>query len=72
MAKVVLTKDTETGEPESIETLIKRFKKQVMKDEILLECKKRQYFRPKAVKRHEKSVAAQKRLKSKKKKVRQY
>ncbi len=72
MARVVSTRDIETGEPESIENLLKRFKKQVVKDEILLECKKRQYFRSKAVKRQEKSEAAQKRLKSKKKKIRLY
>ena len=37
MASVVRQMNRETGELESVETMLKRFKKQVLKDDILYE-----------------------------------
>jgi ribosomal protein S21 len=63
MAKVVPMKDPVTGEMESGDALIKRFKRACLKDDILKECKKRQYFMNKAEKRLYKSIEARKRMK---------
>ena len=58
MASVVRQMNRETGELESVETMLKRFKKQVLKDDILYECKKREHFMNAAEKRREKSKRA--------------
>lgn len=62
MAKVVLYVDKNTGNMESIDQAIRRFKKQVFNDNIIQECKKREYYKSKSLKRREKSIEAQKRL----------
>lgn len=66
MAKVTVRKDRETGEVETIDSLVKRFKKQVQKDDTLYECKRRQYFVKKSLARKAKSVEAIRRAKNKK------
>ena len=66
MAKVVAQIDKNTGEKESVESLIRRFKKQVLRDDIMWEVKRRQYFVPKAMARKLKSIEAIKRSKNKK------
>lgn len=66
MAKVVAQIDRNTGELESVDSLIRRFKKQVLKDDILYECKRRQYYVPKSLARKLKAIEAQKRRKNKK------
>lgn len=63
MAKVFARKDRETGELEDISSLIRRFKKQVINDQILYECKRREYFVKSSLKRKLKSIEAQKRKK---------
>ncbi len=72
MAKVVLYVDKNTGEREALDVALRRFKKQVFNDNIIQECKKREYFKSKSVKRREKSEEAQKRLRKKNKNRRQY
>lgn len=72
MAKVVLYVDKNTGEREALDAALRRFKKQVFNDKIIQECKKREYFKSKSVKRREKSEEAQKRLRKKNKNRRQY
>lgn len=67
MVKVVVTKNFETGENENLDSLLKRFKKQVTKANILGEIRKRAYYKSKPLKRKEKSIAAQKRIKKRKK-----
>ena len=60
VSKVVAMKD------EGIESLLRRFKKQVMKDEVLIECQKRKYFmssREKAKWKHDMAI---RRMKNKK------
>jgi ribosomal protein S21 len=56
MAKVVLTQyEKEHFTPEQqVEYLISKFKKQVEKESIILECKKREYALTKSQKRREK------------------
>jgi small subunit ribosomal protein S21 len=66
MAKVVAQIDRNTGEKESVESMLRRFKKQVLKDDIMWEVKRRQYFVPKSVARKLKSIEAIKRSKNKK------
>lgn len=63
MAKVVLYVDRETGEKESLESAIRRFKKKVLSDNILYECRRREYFVPKPLARKLKSIEAKKRQK---------
>lgn len=63
MAKVYAYKDKNTGELEDLSELLKRFKKKVMEDQILYECKRRKYFMSKAIKRKMKSIEARKRQK---------
>jgi len=62
MAKVYAYTDRNTGEKESVESLMKRFKKKVTEDRILYECKRREYFVPKSLKRKLKGIEAKKRL----------
>ena len=66
MAKVVAQIDRNTGERESVESLIRRFKKQVLRDDIMWEVKRRQYFVPKTLARKLKYIEAIKRSKNKK------
>ena len=47
---------------EDLETLLKRFKKKVIAEEILTELKKREYYLSPSQKRREKSKQAQKKL----------
>ena len=63
MAKVYAYKDKNTGEPEDLTALLRRFKKKVTEEQILYECKRREYFLPKALKRKMKSIEARKRQK---------
>lgn len=63
MAKVYARVNRETGEKEDITSLLRRFKKKVMEDQILYECKRREYFVNKSLKRKLKSVEAKKRQK---------
>lgn len=63
MAKVVAYVDRTTGEKESAESMLRRFKKQVLNDQILYEVKRREYFMNPALKRKMKSIEAQKRQK---------
>ena len=56
MAKVIRRKD------ESVEDLIKRFKKKVTNEGILTELRKREYYLSPSEKRKEKSKQAQKKL----------
>lgn len=65
MAKVIAYVDKTTGEKESVDSLLRRFKKQVIKEEILLDLKKHEYYRSKSLKRKEKAIAALKRSKKK-------
>lgn len=57
---------------ENIDSLLRRFKKEVLKSEVLKELRKREYYMPPSEKRRVKSAAAQKRLKSKQAKEKQY
>ena len=66
MVKVVAQIDRNTGERESADSLIRRFKKQVLKDDIMWEVKRRQFFKPKSLARKEKAIEAIKRSKNKK------
>lgn len=63
MAKVVLYRDKETGQPEDITSALRRFKRKVLDDQILYECKRREYFLPKSLRRKMKSIEAKKRQK---------
>lgn len=72
MAKVVLYVDKTTGEREPIDSALRRFKKQVFNENIIQECRKREYYRSKSLKRKEKSEEAQKRLRRKQKNKRKY
>ena len=56
MAKVIRRKD------ESVEDLIKRFKKKVTNEGVLTELKRREYYLSPSEKRKEKSKQAQKKL----------
>ena len=47
---------------EDVETLIKRFKKKVMSEGIMIELKRREYYLSPSQKRKEKSKQAQKKL----------
>lgn len=61
MAKVVAYKDRTTGELEGLDSMLRRFKKQVLNDQILYECKRREHFVKPALKRKLKAVEARKR-----------
>lgn len=58
MAKV--TNKDRYGNTLTVDQMLKRFKKQVDKDEIMLELRRREYFVPKGVKRRIKSERHQK------------
>ena len=47
-----------TDEKESIDSLLRRFKRQVKKEGILQECRKREFFLKKSLARKEKSKRA--------------
>lgn len=56
-----------------LDSMIRRFKKQVESEDILYECKKREFFLKKSLKRKEKSKRAKIReIKRKKKSARRY
>lgn len=57
---------------ESTDSLIKRFKKEVIKSEILKELRKREYYVAPSEKRRRKSQEAQRRARKKLAKVKQY
>lgn len=63
MAKVVAYRDKTTGELESVDSLIRRFKKKVENEGILEECKKREFFVGKSMARRLKSIEHQKQVK---------
>ena len=54
------------GEPEPIDSMLRRFKKMVIREEILIECKKREYFMSNREYRKFKSDMAIRRIKNKK------
>lgn len=58
MAKV--TNKDRYGNTLTVDQMLKRFKKQVEKDEILVELRRREYFVPKSTKRKLKSERHQK------------
>lgn len=64
MAKVVPL--VINGEKESIDSMLRRFKKMVIKEEILIECKKREHFMSNREKRKFKQDMAIRRIKNKK------
>mgnify|MGYP002520015199 FL=1 len=66
MAKVVAYKD------EDITSLLRRFKQQVKKDDIIYECRKREFFVPKPVARKVKSERAAKLRRAKGKKAKKF
>lgn len=70
MAKVKVRIDQATGEKESLESLIRRFKKLVLKENLMLELRKHEYYKSKSVKRREKSETARRLAESKKSKRR--
>ena len=58
MAKVKMIVDSNTSEKESVDSMLRRFKKQVKKEGILQECRKREFFLKKSLARKEKSKRA--------------
>ena len=62
MALVIQQVNKETGEKETLESMIKRFKKKVLNEGLMAELKNREYYKAKSLKRREKSKAAQRRL----------
>jgi len=58
MAFVVQGIDKVTGEKESADSLIKRWKKKVKMEGTLELLQKRRYFKPKSIQRREKSLKA--------------
>ena len=58
MAKVKMIVDPNTSEKESVDSMLRRFKKQVKKEGILQECRKREFFLKKSLARKEKSKRA--------------
>lgn len=64
MAKVVPL--VINGEKESTDSMLRRFKKMVIKEEILIECKKREHFMSNREKRKFKQDMAIRRIKNKK------
>jgi ribosomal protein S21 len=57
---------TVNGEKESVDSMLRRFKKMVIREEILIECKKREHFMSTREKRKFKSDMAIRRIKNKK------
>ncbi len=64
MAKIIPL--TVNGEKESVDSMLRRFKKMVIREEILIECKKREHFMSTREKRKFKSDMAIRRIKNKK------
>jgi ribosomal protein S21 len=58
MAKVIQYVDEMTGERESIDSMLRRFKKQVIKDEILDDLRKHEYYISKSAIRRAKKLEA--------------
>ena len=58
MAKVKMIVYQNTDEKESIDSLLRRFKRQVKKEGNLQECRKREFFLKKSLARKEKSKRA--------------
>lgn len=63
MPKVIRYKDKGTGELEPLDALLRRFKKAVTADRTLYECRRRECFLKKSLKRKAKSAEARKRMK---------
>lgn len=63
MAKVVQYVDKATSEKESLESLLSRFKKKVIKEDLMNELGKKIYFVPDSVKRREAKKAGQRKFK---------
>ena len=63
MAKVVQYVDKATGEKEPIESLLSRFKKKVIKEDLMNELSKKLYFIPDSVKRREAKKVRQRKFK---------
>lgn len=63
MAKIVAYIDKNTGEKEGLDSMLRRFKKKVLNEGILDECKKREYYVKPTVKRKLKDIEAAKRKK---------
>lgn len=57
---------------ESIDSMLKRFKRETVKSEVLKELRKREYYMPPSEKKRRKSAEAQKRARMKQPKERQY
>ena len=64
MAKIIRLRTN--GEKESVDSMLRRFKKMVIREEILIECKKREHFMSNREKRKFKSDMAIRRIKNKK------
>lgn len=63
MAKVVRFVDKTTGEKESLESMLNRFKKKVVKEDLMNEMSKKLYFVSKSVQRREKEKARKRKFK---------
>ena len=63
MAKVVQYVDKATGEKESLESLLSRFKKNIIKEDLMNELSKKLYFVSDSVKRREAKKARQRKFK---------
>ena len=61
MAKVVQHVDEMTGEKESVDSMIRRFKKLVIKDNLMDDVRKHEYYKSKSQKRREKRKEAERR-----------
>lgn len=61
MAKVVQYVDEMTGEKESVDSMIRRFKKLVIKDNLMDDIRKHEYYKSKSQKRREKRKEAERR-----------
>lgn len=57
---------------ESVESMLKRFKKEMLKSEVLKDLRKHEYYIPPSEKRRIKSAEAQKRARKAQKKIKQY
>lgn len=64
--KVIRYRDRDTGELEPIDDFLRRWKKAVVKSEIIYECRKREYFLKKSLEKKRKSEDARKKAKNKK------
>lgn len=57
---------------ETVDSMLRRFKKEVLKSEVLKDLRKREYYIPPSQKRRIKSAEAQKRAKKNAAKVKKY